>query len=66
LVFVDVGEDSVMADDVVTPSNPPIALIKEEELEEKLLNVNISQQLCDEEPFERVVRTRADRSAWDR
>jgi hypothetical protein len=31
---MDACEDSVMADDVVTPSNPPVALIEEEELEE--------------------------------
>ncbi len=31
--FVDVSENLVMADDVVTPSNPPVAPIKEEKLE---------------------------------
>jgi hypothetical protein len=66
LVFVDVGEDSVMADDVVTPSNPPIAPIKEEELEETLLDVNVSQQSRDEKPFEKVVRIQVDRPTWDR
>jgi hypothetical protein len=32
LVFVDVGEILVMADDVVTPSNPPVAPVEQEEL----------------------------------
>jgi len=32
-VFVDVGENLVMADDVVTFSNPPITPIEHEELE---------------------------------
>jgi hypothetical protein len=33
LFFVDASEDLVMADDVVTPSNPPITLVEKEELE---------------------------------
>jgi len=32
LVFIDANEDSVMANDDVTPSNLLVALIKEEEL----------------------------------
>jgi hypothetical protein len=48
LVFVDAGEDLVMPDDVVTPSSPPIAPVKEEELEETPLDVNVSQRSCDE------------------
>jgi hypothetical protein len=32
-----------MVDDVVTPLNPPIASVKEEELEETSLDVNVSQ-----------------------
>jgi hypothetical protein len=28
--------------------------------------VNVSQRSCNEEPFERVVRTRIDHLAWDR
>jgi hypothetical protein len=43
LVFVDAGEDSVMANNVITSSNPPIALVEEEELEEPPLDVNVSQ-----------------------
>ncbi len=54
-----------MANDVVTSSNPPIAPVEEEELKEPLLDVNVSQQPCDEELFPRVVRTRVNRSMWD-
>jgi len=54
-----------MADDVITPSNPPVALIEQEELEEAPLNVIISQQSREEEPPRRMVRIRVDRSAWD-
>jgi hypothetical protein len=57
LVFVDAGEDSIMVDDVVTPSNPPVAPIKEEELKEPPLDVNVSQWWCDEKLFQRMVRT---------
>jgi hypothetical protein len=64
-VFVDVGEILVMADDVVTPSNPPLAPVEQEELEEVLFDVNVFQRPHEEEPFRRVVRTRVDRSAWD-
>ncbi len=42
-IFVDAGEILVMADDVTTPSNPPVAPMEQEELEEALLNVNVSQ-----------------------
>jgi hypothetical protein len=50
LVFVDAGESVVMADDVVTPSNPPVASVEQEELEEVLLDVNVSQWLCEKKP----------------
>jgi hypothetical protein len=43
LVFVDAGENLVMANDVITPSNLPISLVKKEELEEALFDVNVSQ-----------------------
>jgi hypothetical protein len=66
LVFVDVGEILIMADDVATPSNPPVTPIEQEELEEVPLDVNVFQWLHEEEPSRRVVRTRVDRSAWDR
>jgi hypothetical protein len=43
LVFVDASEILVMVDDVVTPSNLPVALIEEEELEKSPLDVNVFQ-----------------------
>jgi hypothetical protein len=57
LVFVDAGEDSIMANDVVMPLNPLVALVEEEELEETSLDVNISQWSRNENPFQRVVCT---------
>ncbi len=75
-VFVDACDSLVMVDDVATPSNFPVAAIDKEELEEVTLDgtlldevafeVNVSQRLREEEPSKRVVRTRVDRSAWDR
>jgi hypothetical protein len=75
-VFVDAGDNLVMADDVAMPSNPLVAIVDKEELEEATLDrtpldevtfeVNVSQRLHEEEPSRRVVRTRVDRSAWDR
>jgi hypothetical protein len=56
LVFVDAGEDLIMADYFIMPSNPSIALVEEEKLEEKPLDVNVSQRSRDEEPFQKVVR----------
>ncbi len=65
-----------MADDVATPSNPPVGAIDKEKLEkttfdeipfdEVALEVNVSQWPREEEPSRRVVRTRVNRSAWDR
>ncbi len=60
-----------MADDVPTPSNPPVAPVDKEELEEALfdevtLELNVFQQSREKEPSKRVVRTRVDRSTWDR
>jgi hypothetical protein len=65
LVFVDAGENLVMADDVATPSNPLVSLIEKEELEEAPLDMNVSQRLREEEPSRIVVCTRIDHSAWD-
>ncbi len=75
-VFVDAGDNLVMADDVATPSNPLVAAIDKEKLEEATLNgtpfdevvleVNVSQRPRKEEPSKQTVRTRVDRSAWDR
>ncbi len=55
-----------MADDVVTPPNPPVVLVQQEELEEAPLDLNVSQRSREEESPSRVVRTRVDRSVWDR
>ncbi len=51
-----------MADDVATPSNPLVAPVDKEELEEApfekvALEVNVSQWSREEEPSRRVVRT---------
>jgi len=64
LVFVDLlmQVQLVMADDDVTPSNPPVAPVQQEELEEAPFALNVSQWPCEEEPPRRVVRTRVDRS----
>jgi hypothetical protein len=56
----------VMADDDATPSNPPVAPVQQEEFEEAPLDLNVSQRPREEEPPRRVVRTRVDRSVWDR
>jgi hypothetical protein len=64
-----------MADDVATPSNPPVALVEKEKLEDALLDetpldktsldINVFPWSGEEELFKRVVHTRVDRSAWD-
>jgi hypothetical protein len=56
-VFVDVGENLIMADDVIMPLNPLVALIEEEKLEEASLDMNVFQRSREEEPSKRVVRT---------
>jgi len=57
LVFVNAGENLIMADDVVTPSNPPVSLVEKEELEEAPFDMNVSQWSCEEKPSTRVVCT---------
>jgi hypothetical protein len=42
-ILVDACEDLVMANDVATPLNSPIALVEEEEFEEISFDVNVSQ-----------------------
>jgi len=64
--FIDVGENLVMVDDVVTPSDSLVAPLEKEELEEVLLDMNVSQRLREEELSRRMMRTRIDRSTWDR
>ncbi len=54
-----------MADDVATSSDPLVALIEKEKLEEVSLDVNVSQRSCEEEPARRMVRTRVNHSTWD-
>jgi len=51
-----------MVDDVAMPSNPPVASVDKEELEEApldevALEVNVFQRSREEEPSRRVVRT---------
>jgi hypothetical protein len=43
LVFVDAGENLVMADNVATPLNPLVSLIEKEKFEEAPLDVNVFQ-----------------------
>ncbi len=56
----------VMADDDAPPSDPPVAPVQQEELEEAMLDLNVSQRPREEEPPRRVVRTQVVRSVWDR
>ncbi len=65
-IFVDVGENLVMVDDVTTPSNSLVAPIEKKKFEETSLNVNVSQWSREEKSSRRVVHTRVDRSTWDR
>ncbi len=65
MVFVDGSEDSIMANVVTTSLNPTVVPIEKEELEETLLDVNVSQRSREKEPSKRVVRTQVDRSTWD-
>jgi hypothetical protein len=55
-----------MADDDATPSNPPVALVQQEELEEASLDLDVSQRPREEKLPRRVVRTQVVRSTWDR
>ncbi len=56
MVFVNACEDSVMAGDDVTPSNPLVAVIEKEKFNETSFDVNVFQRSHDEKPFKRVVR----------
>jgi hypothetical protein len=49
----------LMADDDTTPSNPLVAAVQQQELEEASLNLNVSQRLREEESPRRVVRTQS-------
>ncbi len=65
LDFVNVGENLIMADDVATPLDSPVALVEKEELEKASLDVNVSQRSREEELSRKMVRIRVDRSTWD-
>ncbi len=49
-IFVDACENLVMVDDVNMPSNPTVALVEKEELEETPFDANVFQRLCKEKP----------------
>jgi hypothetical protein len=51
-----------MVDDDATPSNPPVATVQQEELEEAPLDLDVFQRSREEKPPRRVVRTRVARS----
>ncbi len=53
MVLVNTCEDLVMADDVVTLSNPPVTPIGEEKLEETLFDVNVSEQSQDKKTIQK-------------
>jgi hypothetical protein len=55
-----------MVDDDATPSNLLVAPVQQEELEEAPFDLNVFQLPREEELPRRVVRTRVDRSVWDR
>jgi len=45
LVFVNAGENSIMADDAIMPSNPPFMSVKKKEFEEASLDMNVYKWL---------------------
>ncbi len=55
-----------MVDDVVTPSNPLVSLVKKKELKETSFDVNVSQWSREKKPSRRVMRTQVNCSTWDR
>jgi hypothetical protein len=64
-IFVHASENLVMADDVTTPSNLPIALVEQKELEETPFDMNVSQWPCKEELSRKMMRIRVNHLAWD-
>jgi hypothetical protein len=66
LVFIVVGENVIMVDDVDTPLNPPVVPVEKEELEKTSVNMNVSQWSHKEKLSRRVMHIQVDRSAWDR
>jgi hypothetical protein len=54
--FVDAGENLIMANDVVTPSNPPIAQVEKEKLENAPFNkAPLDEAPPNETPFDKNV-----------
>ncbi len=54
-----------MVEDVATPSNPPVAPVQQEKLEEVPFDLDVSQRSREEKPPRRVVRTRVAPLIWD-
>jgi hypothetical protein len=57
LGFLLMQAQLVMPDGDATPSNPPVAPVQQEELEEAPFDLNVFQRPREEEPPRRVVRT---------
>jgi len=65
LIFIDVGEDLIMVNDVDTPSNPLVVPIEEEKLEETSFDVNFYQWSNKKKLSKKMVRTQVNCLAWD-
>jgi hypothetical protein len=57
LFFVNADKDQTMVDDATMSSSLPITLIQNEELEEALINMNVSQRPHEKEPIKKVLHT---------
>jgi hypothetical protein len=66
LFFVDANGDPIMANDATTSSNPLVTPRKDEKLEEKPFDVNVSQELHKEELIRKVVCIQMVQFVWDR
>jgi hypothetical protein len=51
LVFVNAGENLVMADDVAMPSNLLVSLVEKKSFEEAPLDMNVSRRSREEKSF---------------
>jgi hypothetical protein len=56
-IFLNVREILVMANDVVTPLNPLIALVEQKDIEEISFDMNVSQRPHEVKSSKRVVHT---------
>jgi hypothetical protein len=65
LVFIDVGEDLIMVNDVTTSLNPLFVLVKYEKLKKSSLDINVSQWLCEEKLSKIMMRIQIDHLTWD-